>query len=94
MTEHTIPTIEENPTGLHRRYNVTKANGEPVDPGSIYFVARIDDGGDDHVHLEACRNAVRAYCQLIFRYGNAHPLAQMANEWWQLVNDIEAEAGG
>ena len=87
----TLPTIEENPNGLHQRYVVSKASGEPVDPQAIYFVLRLDNGGDDNSHLEACREAARAYCRYVFKFPREHPLRPMIDELWQLVNDIEAE---
>ena len=43
-----IASIEENPNGLHGRYIVTKASGEPVDERAIYFVLRLDQHGDDY----------------------------------------------
>lgn len=38
-----MKTQAENPAGLHRRYIVQKANGEPVDPSARYFVLRYDN---------------------------------------------------
>jgi hypothetical protein len=58
-----FPSATENPTGLHRRYNVTKADGTPTDPNALYFVLRIDNKGDDAGHIRACRAALRAYAQ-------------------------------
>ncbi len=36
-----------------------------VDEGSEYFVMRLDDGGSDPKHIEACRKAVLYYAELI-----------------------------
>jgi len=58
---------------------------EPVDKDSEYFVMRLDDGGSDDKHIEACRKAVLYYAELIKdhlpelskelieRYGEAPP---------------------
>lgn len=61
-----IPTREENPTGFHARYKVTKADGTPCDPDAVYFVLRIDAGGKDHAHVSACRSALRTYVDAIW----------------------------
>lgn len=36
-----------------------------VDKGSEYFVMRLDDGGSDPIHIQACRNAVLNYAKEI-----------------------------
>lgn len=59
-----IPTREENPTGLHGRYHITKANGDPVDPGAEYFVLRVD-GAAEFAHMQACRAALSLYADMI-----------------------------
>jgi len=38
---------------------------EEVGDGSEYFVLRLDDGGSDLKHIEACRKAVLHYAELI-----------------------------
>lgn len=74
-----VPSIAENPDGLHQRYSVTPLVGEP-DPNAIYFVLRLDNMGDDPGHLAACRQAALAYCDA------APPhLAKMAQELRELV---------
>lgn len=60
-----IPTMAESPNGLHQRYNITKASGEPVDPRATYFVLRIDEFGSDWEHIRACRAALWTYCNEI-----------------------------
>ena len=60
-----IPTQDQNPMGLHQRYNVSKADGSPVDPDAVYFVLRLDRNGDDGIHREACREAARAYASYV-----------------------------
>lgn len=59
-----IPPKENNPDGYHLKYNVTKADGRPVDPNAEYFVLRLDEGGDP-VHVEACRVAILHYADCI-----------------------------
>ena len=53
-----IPSRQENPNGLHGRYNVTKADGSECDPHAVYFVLRLDGSSD---HVKACRSAARSY---------------------------------
>lgn len=60
-----FPPREANPNGLHLRYHIRKANGEPVDPQAEYFVLRLDDGGKDARHVSACRAAALRYAELI-----------------------------
>ncbi len=38
---------------------------EDVDPNAEYFVMRLDDGGKDKKHIDACRKAVLYYAELI-----------------------------
>ncbi len=59
-----IPTKEENPKGLHVRYNVSKVSGEPLDESSEYFVLRLDKYGDPF-HVDACRCAINTYAAVI-----------------------------
>lgn len=56
-----MKTQAENPNGLHLRYIVRKANGEPVDPRAEYFVLRTDKFASDQRHAAACRKAVLTY---------------------------------
>lgn len=64
-----IPTQTENPTGLHRRYKISKITKQgqiiPIDYGSEYFVLRLDEGGKDRKHIVACRIGVHAYANAI-----------------------------
>lgn len=75
----TIPTREDNPTGLHRRYRIWKLNENgnvlPVDEGSEYFVLRLDTGGSDPEHIKACRIAAHAYADAI-----EHHLPELARD--------------
>lgn len=63
-----LPTESENPTGLHQRYIVTKADGSQTDPRAVYFVLRVDPFGDDHRHISACRVALERYAEEIDGY--------------------------
>lgn len=60
-----IPVEQENPNGLHQRYEIYKSSGEPVDPNAEYFVLRLDLGGNDPKHIQACRQAIRTYAVAI-----------------------------
>lgn len=70
-----IPSQSENPNGFHARYKIEKwvksdfFNGEfvaaPTDPGSEYFVMRLDTGGKDLEHIKACRIGIHAYADAI-----------------------------
>ena len=83
-----VPSIEENPKGFHRRYIVSKANGEPVDPDAIYFVLRVDNGGDDSLHICACQSALRTYAECAMRTNH---LKQLGEELWSMLNELETE---
>jgi hypothetical protein len=61
----TIPTQSENPKGLHQRYIVEKANGEPIDENAEYFILRVDLNGSDPKHIAACRKALMTYANEI-----------------------------
>lgn len=70
-----LPSIRENPSGLHARYQVKKLTeseffkGEYVptdtEPEAEYFVLRLDESAGDKAHLRACRLAIRAYAEAI-----------------------------
>ena len=84
-----IPELSANPTGLHRRYNVTKVNGEPTDPMATYFVLRLDHFGRDGAHIEASRAAARAYVAKVEEIEAKH-LERMADELETVVENLEA----
>ncbi|MEM9369272.1 MAG: hypothetical protein AAGD07_25100 [Planctomycetota bacterium] len=84
-----LPTIEENPSGLHQRYTVTKNNGEPTAPDVNYFVLRLDYGGRDITHVEACRTAAREYAYKILDDCEAMHLHQMASELHEYLDSTE-----
>lgn len=80
-----VPTQAENPTGYHARYNITKADGSPCDPEAVYFVLRIDAGGKDHHHVNACRSALRAYIDQLWD----GPLDDLACDLDRLLDEQE-----
>ena len=51
--------------GLLNKYNITKTSGEPTDENSEYFVLRLDYGGSDRAHIDACRLAMITYAASI-----------------------------
>lgn len=65
FTASNLPTPEERPDGLHKRYKIEKADGSPVDPNGTYFVLRLDSGGRDRLHVAACRAAARTYSAIV-----------------------------
>lgn len=60
-----LPTQKQNPDGLYQKYIISKANGNPVDENAEYFILRLDEGGNDKKHIEACRKAVLTYANEI-----------------------------
>lgn len=60
-----IKTQQENPKGLHQRYNLNKCNGKPIDQDAEYFVLRVDWNGKDPKHIKACRKAILTYAENI-----------------------------
>lgn len=87
-----IPSREEKPGGLHRRYNITKSDGTPCDPNAVYFVLRLDSGGDDVGHIDACRAAAKTYARnaIDAPAGFAH-LRSIGLDLLELVHRIEKE---
>ena len=61
-----LPTEEENPKGLHGRYIIGKVNGEEVDERAEYFILRLDEFGNDPIHIAACRKAAVTYAKAIY----------------------------
>lgn len=51
--------------GILQKYIITKVDGSPIDEGAKYFVLRLDDGGGDPIHIDACRKAVITYAYCI-----------------------------
>lgn len=88
-----IPEATVNPDGLHQRYNVTKTNGESVDPMATYFVLRLDGMGRDYHHQQACRAAARAYAKYIAETEDAEHLAKVGEQLEALVNNFESMGG-
>ncbi|WP_417459107.1 hypothetical protein [Kordiimonas sp.] len=89
-----IPTIEENPAGLHQRYTVSKNSGEETDPHATYFVLRLDGGGRNMHHTRACRAAAEAYVAHIKRAGlAAETLQPVADDLAKMLKDYEHFGG-
>jgi len=82
-----IPNLQDNPDGLHKRYIITKANGEPVDDNALYFVLRLDLYGDDIYHIMACRHAARQWANMILQQRNTKHLHKVASELLQLLQE-------
>lgn len=85
------PPASENPYGFHQRYNITKQNGEPIDPKAVYFVLRLDPDGDDPAHLAACRHAAEAYSRGILTLPDARHLQRTALELIEYAKASAAE---
>lgn len=47
------------------RYGVPEFIRVKTDPGSEYFVMRLDEGGKDREHIRACRIGIHAYAKAI-----------------------------
>ncbi len=83
-----LPNEQDNPNGLHQRYIVRKANGDPVDPRAIYFVLRLDGDGDDIDHIAACRAAARRYVERLEQLRTPW-LQQMTQELRELLDSLD-----
>lgn len=59
-----LPTQKQKPDGLYQKYIISKTN-EPIDENAEYFILRLDEGGNDKKHIEACRKAVLTYANEI-----------------------------
>lgn len=57
--------MENKHSGILIKYHIQKANGNPIDPNADYFVLRLDDGGSDPLHIEACRKAILTYANTV-----------------------------
>jgi len=85
MSVSKIPKKQDNPEGLHQRYAVTKIYGN-TDSDAHYFVLRIDAGGDDPKHLQACQAAARVYARQIKDH-----LPQLSQDLNRLLDIKEVE---
>lgn len=68
--------------GFYRKYQISKFDGTPIDFDAEYFVLRIDGGGTDRVHVEACRKAIEAYAAAV----DGTHLSEMGEDLLALVN--------
>lgn len=85
-----VPTREQNPRGLHGRYNVRKIYGD-TDPNAIYFVLRLDPQGDDPIWTSACRTAAR---QLAQKLREENHLTEVADDLYRLCEHLEKTSSG
>lgn len=75
----------EEKTGLHQKYNVTKANGTPTDPDAVYFVLRLDT--DQHARVAAIE-----YAESLFYNSDAGSAEdRLAGELVRLVQRFDPE---
>lgn len=88
--ENRLPTIKESLNEFHQRYNVSKANGTPVDLNAIYFVLRIDECGGDIFHVIACREALRTYISVL-RSNNIKHLRKLTDDLYEYLESTEEE---
>lgn len=86
----TIPTATEHPHGLHQRYIIRKANGDPVEPDAVYLVLRLDHKGDDPYWIMACQQAALQLSQIICNGPGVMP--QLSKDIAALVHRINNEA--
>ena len=85
-----VPSQTQNPGGFHRRYAITKLNGDTVDPRAIYFVLRLDGHGRDEVHIAACRAAVRTYSSYVqSSFVPGQHLRQLGYELLNMIDHME-----
>lgn len=55
----------KNPDGPFSSFIDPEFELKEVDKRSEYFVMRLDNGGSDPIHIQACRNAVLHYAKEI-----------------------------
>lgn len=84
-----LPSKDENPKGLHRRYRVLKEDGTTAT--GTYLVLRIDNDGDDQEWQAACRQAAYKLVKEIQDRRIKH-LQKFANELHELVTDFCIES--
>ena len=56
---------DNNKKGLLKKYVISKTNGKSIDEKAEYFVLRLDYGGSDEKHIDACRKAILTYANEI-----------------------------
>ena len=60
---------------------------------ATYFVLRLDGMGSDWHHINACREAARAYAECILEDCDAEHLHVMAKQLSILVDNLEKKGG-
>lgn len=84
-----LPSIADNPDGLHQRYAVTKIDGVD-DPRAIYIVLRVDKYGDDQEWLGACRAACAVLASILRPIAR---LRKLSNDLLKLLDMVDEDAG-
>ena len=79
-----LPTAEVNPAGLHKKYVISRADGDPIDPNAVYFVLRLDGG---HLHNVASRAAALDWCECVLAEPD-NALTKTARELAAMVNKL------
>ena len=69
-------------SGLKHKYNLTKADGRPVDPEGVYFVLKLNS--KDKEHAKASREAALTYAAYV---GGTMP--ELATDLRGLVKALE-----
>jgi len=86
-----IPSIKENPKGLHLHYTVVKSDNTPTNPLARYFILRLDNHSSDTAHVRACREAARTYIENIREDKNGGHMWQTADELEQYLDFLGKE---
>ena len=68
-------------SGLKHKYNLTKADGSPVDPDGIYFVLKLNS--KDPAHREASQRAALVYANRI-----QETIPELAEDLRNLLGDM------
>ena len=71
--------------GLYHKYNVTKADGSPVDPDAYYLVLRLDAGE----YRDACRAGARSFAKAVEAH-NPQLAADILDTLPELEDELEA----
>jgi hypothetical protein len=67
--------------GLKHKYNLTKADGRPVDPNGKYFILKINSH-DPH-HRKTCQAALAIYAEEIYKINS-----KLANDLTRLLGSV------
>lgn len=78
-----MKTEEENPEGLHQKYNISRYDGKPIPEGDEFFVLKIAGKGQSK-HRDACITALETY---ILHIEDSAP--QLAKDLQEYINNHE-----